>query len=228
MNDKTTQDNYVGDSYLKIQINKEEKFSYSAETKQSLIQLVADLGGLLGLYFGIPFIEIGLLIDVFIKNFQHLLIFWIRTRYSTFFTSFKKFLIKLKNMLNFIQKINFRFISKLIFAPILIFQLLIMIILYFQYPTQTTYEFIPYNISDNLYSLEEFPAITICTQELFKKIWFQNYYEHDIIDMDELDLNSEGLNYFKNSIPHLKLFEDEFSVSFYEFSESFKLQTNIF
>ena len=67
-----------------------------------------------------------------------------------------------------------------------------MIKLYFQYSTQTNYEFIPYNISDDKYSLNEFPSITLCNEQLFDKIWFNNYYEKEI----ERDLNEKYEEYY--------------------------------
>ena len=219
LNDKTSLDNFIGDSYLKIAIDKAKQFFYIAEIKNSLIQYFADLGGLLGLYLGIPFIEIGILIDQFIRYSKRLLIYFMRTRFFIILRKMKIYLVKIRNFLNILQEINFKFIAKLVFTPILIFQFLMMVNLYFQYPTQTIYEFIPYNISNNLYSVNEFPAITLCYQLLLDKIWFHNYYDHDIVDLEKLRSNSDGLTYFTKSNFYYKYFDNEFWVRF----ECFKI-----
>ena len=128
-------------------------------------------------------------------------------------TKFKRILKRVILILNYIEQIDFKIISKLIFPPMFIYQLFIMINSYFQYSTQTNYEFIPYNISDNKYSVEEFPSITVCNEQLFDKIWFKDYYDSDNIDMNRLKLQeqfsneeiNENLEYFcQNSLPYLE------------------------
>ena len=94
-------------------------------------------------------------------------------------------------ILNHIEQINFTIITKLIFPPILIYQMFTMFNIYLQYLTQTNYNFIPYNISDKKYSVNEFPAITACNDLLFDKIWFEDYYDPDLVDLKLLRLNLE-------------------------------------
>ena len=64
--------------------------------------------------------------------------------------------------------------------------------LYFQYSTQTNYNFISYNISENKYSLNEFPAITVCNEQMFEKILFKDYYDPELVDLKQLKLIGEN------------------------------------
>ena len=176
LNVKASIDNFDGDSYLKFDNDKAKQFSYQAEGDLSLIQFIADIGGLFGLYLGITFIEIGTLINHSIKFIKKIL------KRCIIFKIFQVRLMKLNFFLTQIESINFTIITKLIFPPILIYQLITMFDLYFQYSTQTNYALESYNMSDNKYSVNEFPAITVCNEQLFDKIWFEEYYNKEIVD----------------------------------------------
>ena len=182
---KPFMDNFDGDSYLKIVNENEKKFSYQAESQMSLIKYIADLGGLLGLYLGISLMEMGKFIKYSIKTTKKVLNY-ISNMKIIKFMKFKKWFRKFNFLLDYLDKINFTLISKLIFNPILIYELISMVNLYFQYSTQTNYEFKSYNISDNKYSINEFPSITVCTEQLFGKIWFEDFYDSDIVTINEL------------------------------------------
>ena len=166
-------ENFHGDSFLKILNKKAKQYSYLEESQLSIIKYIADLGGLFGLYLGISLIEMG----NFIKGSISIL--------KTFFNYIKdmkyfkiiKFNLSLRKIitvLNYLHQINFSLISKILFNPILIYELFCMFKLYFEYSTQTNYEFIPYNISNDKYSVNEFPSITVCNEQIFDKIWFNN------------------------------------------------------
>ena len=187
---KSSIDNFRGDSYIKIINKKEKQYFYLAESQLSIIKYIADLGGLFGLYLGISLIEMGKII----KNSISLMkTFFNFIKESKYFKMIKVNICiqKINTFLNYLHQINFSLISKIIFNPILIFELFSMIKLYFQYSTQTNYEFISYNISEDKYSLNEFPSITVCNEQLFDKIWFDNYYEKAI----ERDLNEKYKSY---------------------------------
>ena len=177
---KTTNDNFNGDSYLKIFNDKAKHYNYQAEGQLSLTQYIADLGGLFGLYLGISLIDMGKVIknSIFIlKKFFN----YIKELKYLKIIKINRYFQKINKLLNYLHQINFSLISKIIFNPILFFELFTMINLYFQYSTQTNYEFIPYNISDDKYSLNEFPSITICNEQLFDKIWFNKYYDLEFV-----------------------------------------------
>ena len=181
-------DNFVGDSYLKVEKDKAKQYSYQAESELSIIQYFADLGGLFGLYLGISFIEIGKLINYSISFTKKILNYFININNIRIISKLKRSLLKLNFILIHFERVDFTIITKLIFPPILIYQIYSMFNLYFQYSTQTNYEFIPYNMSDNKYSLNEFPAISVCNEQLFDKIWFKDYYDPDIVDIDRLKI----------------------------------------
>ena len=179
---KASIDNYDRDSYLKIVNEKKKQFSYKVESQLNLIKYIADLGGLFGLYLGISLIDMGnmikysiSLVKVFLNYIKNMKIFKLIIR-------LKLCIMKLKIIFDYFYLINFRLIFKIIIYPISIYELLSMMYLYFQYSTQTNYQFIAYNISDNRYSLNEFPAITVCNEMLFNKIWFEGYYDNDIVN----------------------------------------------
>ena len=180
LNIKTSIDNYDGNSYLKIVNERTKKFSYQAGSQLKIIEYFANMGGLFGLYLGISLIEMGKFIKYSIlitKNFLNYL-----TNIKILrMIKFKKWLQKFNFLLDNIDKINFTLISKLLINPVLMYELLSMVNLYFQYSTQTNYEFKFYNISDNKYSINEFPSITVCTEQLFEKVWFEDYYDFDTV-----------------------------------------------
>ena len=191
-NVKASIDNFIGDSYLKIEKYHGKQFSYQAENELSLIKYFADLGGLFGLYFGIAFVQFGTLINQSIKHMKQFLNYFMHLEIFKIIIRLRRSLQKLNFILNIIQRIDFTLLTKLIFPPILIYQIFSMFDLYFQYSTQTNYNFIPYNISNNKYSLNEFPAITVCNEQMFDKIWFKDYYDPELIDLKLLKLFSEN------------------------------------
>ena len=190
-NVKASIDNFLGDSYLKIKKYHGRLFSYQAENELSLIKYFADLGGLFGLYLGISFVHFGTLINQLINYMKKLLNYCMNYKIFKIIIRLRKNLQKLNFILNHIQLIDFTLVSKLIFPPILIYQMFTMFNLYFKYSTQTNYNFILYNISDNKYSVNEFPAITVCNDLLFDKIWFNDYYDPELIDFNYLRLFNE-------------------------------------
>ena len=177
---KASHKTFTGDSYLIIKNSQAKMFSYQAEENHSLIQYVADLGGLFGLYLGISFIEIGTLINHLVSFLKRLLNTCMNMEIFRIMTRIKRNIHNLILLLTNIEQINFKIVSKLIFPPMFIYQLFIMIDSYFKYSTETNYEFIPYNITDNKYSVNEFPSITVCNELLLDKIWFDNYSESDL------------------------------------------------
>ena len=174
-------DNFNGNSFIKILNKRTKQYSYQAESQLSIIKYIADLGGLFGLYLGISLIDMGKVIK---NSISILKTFFNYIKELKYFKIIKinKFLQNINRILNYLHLINFSLISKIIFHPILIFELFSMIRLYFQYSTQINYGFIPYNISDDKYSLNEFPSITVCNEQLFDKIWFNNYYDTEFVN----------------------------------------------
>ena len=174
--------------YTKIAKYHGKQFSYQAENQLSLIKYFANLGGLFGFYFGISFVQLGTLINQSIKHLKRVMNYFINFKIFKIITRLRKSLQKFIYLLNYIQRIDFTIISKLMFPPILIYQIFTMFNLYFQYSTQTYYHFIPYNISENKYSVNEFPAITVCNEQIFDKIWFKDYYDPESIDFKTLKI----------------------------------------
>ena len=179
---ETSISNYHGDSYFKIVNEKKKQFSYKAESELNFIKYIADLGGLFGLYLGISVIDMAKIIKYSIALAKQFLNYIKDIKIFKIIVRLKIFLMKLKIILNYFDLINFTLIAKITMNPIFIYELLSMINLYFQYSTQTHYQFIVYNISHNRYSLNEFPAITVCNEQIFNKIWFQGYYDIDNVN----------------------------------------------
>ena len=53
-----------------------------------------------------------------------------------------------------------------------------LIITYFYFPTQISFEFVEYKQNNQKISINEFPAITVCTEHMFKKAFFDKYYTY--------------------------------------------------
>ena len=132
--------NFNGDSYIKIFNKRAKQYFYQAESQLSIIKYIADLGGLFGLYLGISLIEMGKVIKNCISTLKRFLNYFKNMKYIKII-KLNIYFQKINTLLNYLHRINFSLISKILFNPILIFELFSMINLYFQYSTQTNYQF---------------------------------------------------------------------------------------
>ena len=173
---------FNGNSNIIIEYKQFRQFIYIAKPSSNLINLFCDLGGIFGLYFGIALMDFSKLFELLLQKSREVInLILIYNRFN-FIVKFKRYILKLKVFIQYMGKIRWNILTYAISAPILFTQLYSIIYTYFQYTTETTYEFIPYIRSDNSYSINEFPAITICNENLLEKIIFDKHYNIDQVE----------------------------------------------
>ena len=173
---------YNGNTSIIIEYKEFRQLVYKAEPSGNLINLFCDLGGIFGLYFGIALMDFNKIFELILQKLRVIINLILVHDKFNFVLKFKVYIFKLKIFIQYMGKIRWNILTYGISAPILFTQLYSIIYTYFQYTTETTYEFIPYIRSDNSYSINEFPAITICNENLLEKIIFDKHYNIDQIE----------------------------------------------
>ena len=173
---------FNGNTNIVIKYKQFRQLEYKAEPSSNLIILFCDLGGIFGLYFGIALMDFNKIFELLLQKSKEIINFILINDKFNFIVNFKRYFIKLKVFIQYMGKIRWNILTYAISTPILFTQLYHIIYTYFQYTTETTYEFIPYIRIDNSYSINEFPAITICNQNSMEKIIFGKHYNMDLIE----------------------------------------------
>ena len=173
---------FTGNTNIIIEYKQFRQFVYKAEPSGNLLNFFCDLGGIFGLYFGIALMDFNKIFEIILIKSKDIINFMLVYDKINFIIKLKRHFVKVKIFIINMGKIRWNILTYAISAPILFTQLFSIIYTYFQYSTETTYEFIPYITSDNKYSVNEFPAITVCTENLFEKIIFGYYYDIDKVN----------------------------------------------
>ena len=181
INVKNNGDIMNSDSNLTIRNSEHQEFTYEAQPIMSFSELLSNIGGLFGLYFGLSFVDINQLIKKLLFNlrtfFNRLLHFQI--------DKLKLFILRFFRQLSFInivivrlELIDWKTIVSLVSIPFLSSQIYGLLIDYFEYSTETSYEFIAYNLINQKFMINEFPAITVCTKHMFERLfWDKNFVD---------------------------------------------------
>ena len=177
---------YTGNTTIIIEYKKFRQFVYKAQPSRNIMNFFCDLGGIFGLYFGIALMDFNKIFEFFLKKLKEIINSILIYDKLKFIVKFKRHFVKIKIFILYLGKIRWNILIYAISAPILFTQLFTIIYTYFQYTTETTYEFIPYIRNDNRYSVKqsvnEFPAITVCNENLFEKIIFGKHYDIDQVE----------------------------------------------
>ena len=168
---------YNHDTILKIENSRKKHLIYNAEPSLEFVDFISNIGGLLGLYFGLSFIDISdILKSISIKIIIHL-------QKIILFRKMKQLIELLQlsqhRILKYIKrmtKIPWKFILTFVSSPFFISQMFDLIINYFHFPTQISFEFVEYQQNNQKISINEFPAITVCTEHMFEKAFFDQYF----------------------------------------------------
>jgi hypothetical protein len=94
------------------------------------------------------------------------------TRAVVLDSKIKWLISKLKKMLNILDKFNWRKYIQILSLPIIIYQVFNLIDNYLKYPTEVSVEWIPFRDSNNRLTYESIPAITVCYENYFQKLLF--------------------------------------------------------
>ena len=87
--------------------------------------------------------------------------------------------------------IDWKLMVKFISLPVMLYQIIYLIYDYLLFSTLIRVEFPEYDIKDWKYSSKEFPAITMCTENIFEQLFFDtqypNYYYNDLIIIEDIE-----------------------------------------
>ena len=180
---KLTLDNdiidYNSNTIIKIKNSKKQRLIYHAEPSLEFVDFISNIGGLFALYFGLSFIDISSILKLISRNIK---------RYLQKMIFYQKIMIIIRHFnlsqaqilqyLKLITKIPWNMILNIFSSPFFVSQMIDLIINYFQYSTQISFEFVEYQQNNQKISINEFPAITVCTEHMFEKAFFNEYYNY--------------------------------------------------
>ena len=179
----TTNDDHV--TIMQFSLKKETDNEYYAERKVEFIQFMTDFGGLFGLYIGASLIDLSQYFD---KLFRILIKIVNRISMLSLFAKIKQYLIKIRDFLRKLYKINWKLLLKYMSLLIISYQLFSLIKEYFQFETKLKFQFPEYETIDNMYSLNDFPIVSICFNQtteyeniLFER-WMTIYRTYETFD----------------------------------------------
>src|SRR5882724_9629919 len=161
-------------SEIVIKYQKSPEFYYKSEPKYTFVLFLSNIGGLFGLWFGLAFIDVSVVMKTSLKylinkfNFQTILMIF---QCILNFSKILQLLRKLKYYLGKLQQINWRIILTLITIPFISHQLIQLIHNYLQFSTQIEVRIKYLNIS----SEDKFmnPVITKCNSIDLKPLLFE-------------------------------------------------------
>ena len=171
--------NYNNNSVIEFKRSMKKQLIYHAEPSLEFVDFISNIGGLFGLYFGLSFIDISDILKSITRTFKnHLerIIFY--RKIKTFIQYFKLSHVKILEYIKLITKTPWKIILTIISSPFFVSQMFNMIINYFQYSTQISFQFVEYQQKNQKISINEFPAITVCTEHMLEKAFFDQYYIH--------------------------------------------------
>ena len=196
-------------STIRIRGNNLVEHKYTAFARMGLIEFMANIGGLFGLYLGMSFIDMSKMVKQLIplaKKISN----WLKklTVFKFFRNKYFKFLINIFNVQKFIEMIDWKRLFTIMSIPVLIFQFYTSINDYLYFSTELNFEFIPYNRNLTKYLFSDFPAITVCNEHIFDKILFEpefiEVYNESISIESTVNLQISSMNLKLGLLQHLK------------------------
>src|ERR1700744_1031842 len=170
------------DSKIRIEYKLRQQFHYKSEKKYSFVGFLSNIGGLIGLWFGVSFIDTSALIRLVLIRIKLFALYVIYSKlYQIQFIKIfiDKFIIFIKKLL----KYKLRNVFAILTIPLIIYQVHLLLCEYLHYPTQTSIEFINYKTATNRFTFKSTPAITLCYETVFQNILFdphiRKYIQHD-------------------------------------------------
>ena len=154
------------DSKIRIEYKLSQEFHYKSGAKYSFVDFMSNIGGLIGLWFGMSFIDTSALIRLVLNHIKLFILFYIHFEFLIILQNLKLIIIlKIEKL----SKYKWRQIITLITLPIICFQISMLCDNYLQYSTQTSIQLIKYK-NNNRIPLQSIPAITLCYENTFQDI----------------------------------------------------------
>ena len=161
------------DSILSIKYKSTQEFQYIAENSQTFVTYLANIGGLISLWFGLAFVDIETMIKFIARRIRLFLIHKFRLdKIIEIIRSLvmRQLLIKLIHWFHFLEEYNWRKILSIICFPIFIHQVSQLIQSYLQFSTEVNINLISYRDSNDMIKLDALPAITVCVEQIFERL----------------------------------------------------------
>ena len=164
-------------SVIKIISYSDNEKQYIAQPKLGFIQFITDLGGLFGFYLGLSLLDLTNSIQKLLNKVTHFLVLIYQIElFNIFIILVKMVLKKIIELINYIKIINWQLIFKLLTFTVMSYQICYLVYDYFQFPMETKVEFVDYVRNGTKYSISDFPAITVCTNNIFEDMFFRTEY----------------------------------------------------
>ena len=168
---------YNSDSLIEIKNGRKKRLLYNAEPSLKLVDFLSNIGGLFGLYFGLSFIDISDILKSITKRIKfHLQKLILFRKIKVLIEYLKLSQIEIRKFIKRMTKIPWKLILTFLSSPFFISQMADLLINYFQFSTEISYEFVEYEQKNQKILINEFPAITVCTEHMFEKAFFDKNY----------------------------------------------------
>ena len=211
---------FVGNSNIIIEPKNFKKYEYISIFQIDIWEYLTNLGGLFGLYLGITIIDLSIFIKFSSIILQKILFIGIKLIRYFKFRILQRYLRKIITFTILFSNIQWKIIFTYISTLILFYQIYNLLNTYFQYNTITTYEFIPYKIIDYKLSIDDFPSLTICYENIFDNIISDDHYDHEVVPF------FDKLNFVSPNKSHDPLVEYD-DIFRYSYSQLFSENTSI-
>ena len=202
-------------STIRIRGNNLVEHKYTAFARMGLVEFMANIGGLFGLYLGMSFIDMSKIIKQLIPLAKKIS-YWLKklTVFKFFRNKYFKFLINIFNVQKFIEMIDWKRLFTIMSIPILIFQFYTSINNYLNFSSELSFAFISHNRNITKYLLSDFPAITVCNEHIFDKILFEPEFIEVYNESIRVETTQNHLLFSrKHKLDLLKQLEADFKTS---------------
>ena len=162
-------------STIRINYQNYAEYQYKAEPKNTFELYLSDIGGLIGLWFGLSFIDLNIILKSLFNKIQSKLEFLISLEYLNsipFIIFLKRKIMKYLIILNKFKKFNWKSFLKVISIPIICFQIYDLCENYLQFSTELNFEHNIYRDRNKTINIEKFPQISICSENIIEELFF--------------------------------------------------------
>src|SRR5882672_1780119 len=119
------------DSKIRIEFKRSQEFHYNSDNKYSFVDFISNIGGMIGLWFGMSFIDTSALIRLVLIRIKYYINILLILKLQIFLKYVKLIIAKL-------IKYKWKRIIKFITIPIICYQMYALIESYLQFSTQTS------------------------------------------------------------------------------------------